>query len=199
MDPYHEHDLTTVQTPVTKLRPHPRNARNGDVDAIMASLMANGQYRPIVVARGGIIIAGNHTYAAALELGWDTLACVHLDLAPDGPEAARIMLADNRTADLGRYDDAMLLDLLQQVNSEIGLDGTGYLTSDLELLEHLTAHPPAWEDDGDAEARRRATIAAARVIHIKGVPDEVWEAWRGLPGESDLDRLTYAVLGGDPA
>jgi len=126
-----DHQLATDWADITTLRPHPRNARNGDTDAIAASLMANGQYRPIVVARDGVILAGNHTYAAAMELGWDRLACVRLDIDPNGPDAIRIMLADNRTAELGTYDDGLLMALLDTLDD---LDGTGYAQTDLDAL-----------------------------------------------------------------
>lgn len=130
------HDLTTRRVKLSTLRPHPRNARNGDVEAVAESLTVNGQYRPIVVTTDGTILAGNHTYAAALSLGWDRISVVTVDVAPESPEALRIMLADNRTADLGGYDDALLLELLRDLDS---LDGSGYVEDDVAELELLTA------------------------------------------------------------
>jgi hypothetical protein len=132
------HDLTTHTTDITTLHPHPSNPRNGDTDAIAASLQANGQYRPIVATKDGTILAGNHTYAAAMELGWPTLDCVVLDIDPFSADAHRIMLADNRTADLGRYDDALLLDLLKELET---LEGTGYTDDDLAALTHMVNAP----------------------------------------------------------
>lgn len=136
------HDLATHRTPIHELRPHPNNPRNGDTSAIASSLTVNGQYRPIVVARGGVILAGNHTYAAAMELGWSHIATVQLDLDPVSPEALRIMAADNRTADLGNYDEGLLLDLLRELDTTVGLDGSGY---DPDALDHL-AHQLAVDD-----------------------------------------------------
>lgn len=130
------HDLTSALIDIDALRPHPRNARNGDVDAIAESLRVNGQYRPIVIAADGTILAGNHTYMAAMSIGWDVIAAVRIDIDPDGPEARRIMLADNRTADLGNYDRGLLADLLTDLNLEVGLIGTGYTDDDLIRLLH---------------------------------------------------------------
>jgi hypothetical protein len=47
------------------------------------------------------------------------------------------MLADNKIADMGRYDDALLVDLLKKLSTDtLGLTGTGYdLEHDLGLLE----------------------------------------------------------------
>ena len=43
------------------LRPHPRNPRRGDVDAIEESIAENGFYGCVVAQRStGYILAGNH-------------------------------------------------------------------------------------------------------------------------------------------
>ena len=148
------HDLTTRRVKLSTLRPHPRNARNGDVEAVAESLTVNGQYRPIVVTTDGTILAGNHTYAAALSLGWDRIAAVTVDVAPESPEALRIMLADNRTADLGGYDDALLLDLLRDLDATATqLAGTAYDTTDLELLAASTGPLQFVPDTGATPVR----------------------------------------------
>ena len=73
--------LKPLEVPVAGLTPYPRNPRNGDTDAIRESLLAHGQYRPIVVRKStGEVLAGNHTYAAALELGWDHVAATYVDV-----------------------------------------------------------------------------------------------------------------------
>jgi hypothetical protein len=128
--------LEGLLTDVTKLRPHPRNARMGDTDAIVESIVTNGLYRPLYVQRStGIIVAGNHTYAAALELGATELPVVWLDV--DDRQAEKIMLADNRTADRGGYDMGLLLDLVTSLGDD--LIGTGYSTADLDSIRHLNS------------------------------------------------------------
>jgi ParB-like chromosome segregation protein Spo0J len=85
--------------PLDRLKPHPSNPRRGDVEAIAESLRVNGQYRPIVVRKSdGVILAGNHTAAAAKRLGWESVSAVLVDA--DEATSLRILLADNRTADL---------------------------------------------------------------------------------------------------
>lgn len=150
-----EHNLTVERKPLSDLRPHPDNPRNGDTDLIMESLRVNGQYKPIVISTDGTVLAGNHTYAAAMELGWGSIAVVALDVDPHSPEAKRIMLADNRTADMGRYDDGQLLAVLRELDS---LPGTGYSADDVEALEHLWGEPLNLDDidtptDGDGLRR----------------------------------------------
>lgn len=133
-----------------ELAPYHRNPRRGDVDAIAASLRRNGQYRPIVVNLGTHtgrpleVLAGNHTLAAARQLGWDRIAATTVDV--DDHQAARIVAADNRTADLGGYDDDVLIGLLQELPD---LDGTGYEDADLDALL-ASMDTPSDDDWGDA-------------------------------------------------
>lgn len=126
--------LTHLAVDIRALRPFARNPRNGDIDAIAESLEVRGQYKAIV-ARAGTneILAGNHVYAAAMQLAWPELATTFVDVSDD--EAARIVLVDNRTSDRGRYDSGLLLNLLDDLHAtDIQLDGTGYSQQDLDDL-----------------------------------------------------------------
>lgn len=135
---------------ISRLRPHPENPRNGDVDAIMASIRVNGVYRPLYAqASTGYILAGNHTYAALMEMGATRAPIVWLDV--DGAAARRILAVDNRASDLGRYDDAMLIDLLATIEeSEGGLLGSGYTDEDMlammQLVEERAVTPISPEE-----------------------------------------------------
>ena len=120
----------TRTVPLEELQPYDKNPRKGDVQAIAESLKANGQFKPIVVQKStSKILAGNHTYQAAQLLGWDTIAVVMVDVADD--EAARIVLADNRTSDFAEYDNTVLAELLSGLDDVVG---TGYNASDVDAL-----------------------------------------------------------------
>lgn len=135
------HQLDTTQFDCTELSPYHKNPRQGDIQTIARSLEINGQYRPIVVNIGTHtgrpleILAGNHTWKAAQTLGWPTITATTIDV--DNIAAARIVAADNRTADLGGYDTGMLQELLAPLPD---LDGTGYTTETLD--EILAAADP---------------------------------------------------------
>lgn len=130
--------LDTTDLPLADLAAFARNPRKGDVDLIAQSLAANGQYRAIVVNRGTFtgrpmeVLAGNHTLAAARQLGWESIAAHVLDV--DEAAAARIVLVDNKANDAASYDDQALLDLLREQDT---LVGTGYTEAELESLQHL--------------------------------------------------------------
>lgn len=127
--------LAPLAVPIGDLAPFHRNPRTGDLAAIAESLRVNGQYKAIVVNRGthtgrpNEILAGNHTWAAASELGWEQIAATWVDVGEE--DAARIVVVDNRTSDLAGYDSAMLADILADLPD---LEGTGY---DQDALDGL--------------------------------------------------------------
>lgn len=122
---------------VADLQPDPDNPRRGNVEAVAGSLRRFGQARPVVVdaAQPARIVAGHHIRLAAIELGWTHVAVQRVEFAGDDERRA-FMLADNRTHDLGDYDAELLLAQVRRVGtSENGLDGTGFGSIDLRLLE----------------------------------------------------------------
>lgn len=106
------------------------NPRVGDVDLIAESLETYGQYKPITVnKRDNTILAGNHTFQAAQQLGWKAIDVVYVDV--DELTAAKIVAIDNRAADAGSYDDQLLLQLLKEIDD---LSATGYTADDVDDL-----------------------------------------------------------------
>lgn len=132
---------------IDSLKPYPLNPRRGNIKAIQESLKFNGQYRPIVVqSETNLILAGNHTWQAAKNLGWTDIAVSFVDC--DEKSAKKIVLADNRTTDLGSFDDSAVLELLSEIES---WQGTGYTKSELDELDGLYKEvlptPKADEED----------------------------------------------------
>ena len=144
-------ELKRLLVPITDLRPHPQNPRRGDVEAIRASLERFGQQRPILALPDGTVVAGNHTLRAATEAGWTHIAVVRSDLTEAEVEA--YLLADNRTGDLGEYEDDILAALLKPMYDADTLRGTGYERDDVEeLLAEL-----AWRSRGKVDAEPDAS------------------------------------------
>jgi site-specific DNA-methyltransferase (adenine-specific) len=111
-----QNDLLQLAHPITELQLLPGNPRRGDIEAVKRSLEAFGQRKPIVVRRtDNVVIAGNHTLQAAQALGWDEIAVVWVD--DDEVTSKAFALADNRTAELGDYDEDALADLINDVGS----------------------------------------------------------------------------------
>lgn len=136
-----QHELKVERVPWDSLVQHPRNPRNGDVDAIVESVRANGVYRPIIIASDGTILAGHHLWMALGEIGAKAVDVVRIPVHPASTEALRILLADNRTADRGTYDDGLLVQLLKEVDEMAGLVGTGYVVDDLDRMLAVIDEP----------------------------------------------------------
>lgn len=106
--------LADLAVELGSVKLHPRNPRRGDVPEIKKSLKRFGQYKTITVQKStGLILAGNHTWKAARELGWKKIAAAFVDLPDD--EATALVLADNGTADLAVYDEAELAAMVADV------------------------------------------------------------------------------------
>jgi len=137
-------DLLPLSTPVESLTLMPGNPRRGDVEAVAASLEAFGQRKPIVARRfDRVVIAGNHTLQAARSLGWPFLAVVWTD--DDEATGKAYSLADNRTAELGSYDEAELATMIGEVagaSPEL-LAATGWTDEDLAKLVDGLEQAPA--------------------------------------------------------
>lgn len=183
-------ELAVVASPLEDLQPYHQNPRRGDTAAIAASLKKRGQYKPIVVNAGTKtgrpmeILAGNHTFLAAHSLGWSTIQIVTVDV--DDSEAAQIVLADNKLADLGGYDDTDLLATLQEAGS---LEATGYSDQDLADLLHALEDPVGLTDPDDVPSVPEDTVTA---------PGDVWRLgphvlYVGSSG--DIDAVAGAAQG----
>lgn len=132
---FHE-DLEPLLMDIDAVSQHPQNYNNGDTEALAESVMVNGMYRPIYVQRStGYIIAGNHTWVACKELGATKIPVVTLDV--DDTSAKKIMIADNRIAQLARPDDSALLRLLDDLAANDTITGTGFADHDVETLRLL--------------------------------------------------------------
>lgn len=156
--------LLPLAVPVDDLTGYYRNPRTGDVGAIAESLRVNGQYKAIVVNRGthtgrpNEILAGNHTWAAAKELGWEQIAATFVDVSDE--DAARIVVVDNRTSDLAGYDSELLADILEELPD---LGGTGY---DQNALDKLLDHR-ALPDTIDLPSDGQGTGAMAKLEYLQ--------------------------------
>ena len=131
--------LQPLTHPISDLHLATKNPRRGDVEAIARSLAEFGQHKPLVATRDGEVIIGNHTLQAAISLGWEEIAVVYTD---DDPSTAKArLLADNKTSERGRTDNAEVAALLAEISLDADelLAATGYQDGEIEALLRLTA------------------------------------------------------------
>jgi ParB-like chromosome segregation protein Spo0J len=115
------------------LNTHPRNARDGDIGAIITSIQENGWFGTVVAQKSTrYILAGNHRFQAARQIGMTHVPVFWVDC--DDDRALAILIADNRTSDIGRWDEQGLIDILSDLNQSDMLLGTGYDAEDLAKL-----------------------------------------------------------------
>ena len=169
--------MKTELVAIDSLSPDPANARKHpekNLDAIIASLRAFGQQKPIVVDARGIVIAGNGTLEAARRIGWKEIAIVRSDLKPI--EATAFGIADNRTSELAAWDYEVLQSLVDGLEGEdvlgaIGFDetalksimGVDFDSSSLAGHDDYEANPDRHtvHFHGDAWPRIEAVLAKA--------------------------------------
>jgi ParB-like chromosome segregation protein Spo0J len=194
---------TYEAVPLAAVHPHPRNPRRGDLDVITESITTNGFFGACIAQRStGAILVGNHRWQAAQQAGETTVPVLWVDV--DDDLAQRIMVADNRTAELAIWDDPTLAEILAELRDAdtAGLAGTGFTDADLDNLLATIGPPPTLEDlaatFGDPEPD-----ALWPILRFP-VPPEVMRRWKVLRERLDTDNDAAALahlldLAADPA
>jgi hypothetical protein len=156
-------DLLPLAKPISALKSNPANVRaHGErsIEAIVASLDRSGQQKPVVADLDGTVLAGNGTLEAAIRLGWRRLAVVFFD-GKSTNEARAFALADNRTAELSKWDHEGLSKLLIEMQSErFNLEGLGWDTKELDMLLQASWETPEKKEGGLAgdDVKRSITM-----------------------------------------
>ncbi len=126
---------------VKELIEFPDNPRIGDVEEIKKSLVANGQYKPLIVnQQTGHVLTGNHTLKALKELNIEEAYVNYIDIAPSNEK--KIVLVDNKLTDNSTYDSQALGDILQELMDDGELIGTGFVADEVDDLISTLGEAP---------------------------------------------------------
>lgn len=130
---------------INTIKAHPSNPREGDIGAIIESMKHNGFYGFLIVQKStSHILAGNHRWQAAKQLGLPTVPVIWLDCNDE--HALRILLADNKTNDNASYNEAQLIECLEAFKDDVGdLEGTGWDEEELNDIRQK------FESEGEPE------------------------------------------------
>lgn len=123
-------------------------------------IQANGWRAPITISkRSGLIVKGHGRRLAALQAGLTEAPVEYQEYASEAEELADL-LADNRLSELAELDDKMLLDLVEQMGTEVPIELTGFSPEDIEaLLMAMNGTPdPEAEDIDSVPAIKETTI-----------------------------------------
>lgn len=144
--------MEVLQRPIREITPYENNPRNNDsaVDAVAASIREFGWQQPIVVDKGGVIIAGHTRYKAARKLGLAEVPVVVADkLTEEQIKAYR--LADNKSGELADWD----MDLLSKELAGISMDMAQFgfdekeLETEIENTYTSAVNIPQYEVQGE--------------------------------------------------
>ena len=118
--------MKITRVKVTDVQEWENNARihtKRNLDTLKNSLLTFGQTKPIVVQKSSMrVIAGNGTLQAIKAIGWDEVDCHILDI--EDAKATSLAIMDNRTSDLSEWDEKILFETLNDMDSELlGLTG----------------------------------------------------------------------------
>lgn len=119
--------LTEIYPAEMNVRQHPQK----QVAELARSLEKFGQYRPLVVTAQGEILVGNGLYEALKSYGSETADVIVLPENVDEDYKMKLMLADNKTFELGSAN-LENIDLFMQSISDFDIPGF-----DMETLEEL--------------------------------------------------------------
>ena len=194
--------MKTERVPIDEPTPDPANARKHDernLKAIIDSLRAFGQQKPIVVDGRGIVVAGNGTLEAAKRLGWSDIAIVRSDLDPT--QATAFGIADNRTAELADWDSDVLRSLLDSMDDDLR-EVVSFADEELDaLLEKSTGEPGSSDAEDDTPRPSLSDRFGVPPFSILDQRQGYWQdrrrRWLGLGIASEKGRPDHLLALGE--
>lgn len=136
--------------PLSKLVRAPRNAKTHDLQAIAESMQRFGYVASVIIDDAtGRLVAGHGRLDTLQSLkaqgqpppdrirvnGDEWLVPVQCGVSfDDAQEAEAYVVADNRTTEMGGWDETMLAEVLSDLAAAEKLDGTGYDGDDLDAM-----------------------------------------------------------------
>ncbi len=182
-----------------------RNYRRGDIQAIKRSIVRFG-FNGALRIRAGVVMAGNHSLLALRELeaakvkpptgitvekGKWLVPVISLDHLSDD-EATAFAIADNRTSDLGEYDEEslrVLTDELLKVDATLIADAGYDLTVDFGAMadqageEAERLRKEAEEEEGSEQIADKAESSEPGIL-LK------WGEWKIHLTDDEAEALS---------
>ena len=104
---------------LNEIVPYWRNPRINDfaVEKVKKSIKEYGYVKRILIDKDNVIIAGHVRYKALLELGYDEVECLQVDLDPKKAKEYRII--DNKTSEFATWNKDLDYELKEFSNFEL--------------------------------------------------------------------------------
>jgi ParB-like chromosome segregation protein Spo0J len=145
--------MNIVTRKISLLTPHPDNPRQHPAEqmaVLVDSLRIHGQQKNCVITSDNVILAGHGLVAAAKLAGLQELDCQIYD----GPYPEAFIAMDNRSSDLSSNDDALLAQLLQDLQqADVPYEAMGFTESDItDLLKSVASDGKTLTGDGEDQS-----------------------------------------------
>lgn len=114
-----------VMKPISEVKPYVRNPRKNEktVKLLVDIIPKVGFNVPLVIDKNGIIVKGHARYAAAIQLGMDSVPCVVTDADEEAIKLDRI--ADNKISEFSEWVTDELLHEVDMLNIDFDLESLG--------------------------------------------------------------------------
>lgn len=188
-----EDELTHIQEhlrylafPVEKLNQDPENARSHPEKNFQEVKQSIEEYQvreALKVRKETLVIeAGNLRHRVIQDLGFDWAPVLLCD--DDEEKATKFALADNRTGELGVWNQDVVVDQLNRASEDWdGLEGTGFTKEDHEVIQNSFDENMDWgsgldDDDEDVnltdedEKRGKVTVTC-RPEDLRSVRNQI--------------------------
>ena len=169
-------------------RAHPKS----QIASLVKSIAAFGFNVPVLVDSADRIVAGQARVTAATKLGLAEAPAIRIDHLNE-TQIKAFMVADNRLAELGKWDDRKLGSILMelsQVEIDFDLEATGFALAEIELRI-------AGLDDEDDEGEKHDALSGPPVV----MAGELWQLGehRLICGSALEDQTWQTLMGEDRA
>lgn len=156
--------------PIEKAIPNPKNPNQHNTNqiALLGNIIqANGWRAAITISkRSGFIVKGHGRRLAALHIASGYIPVDYQDYANEAEEWADL-IADNRLAELSSMDTTMLIDLINDMNTdEVPVELTGYSPEDLAAIVAAMEGDDDTEDDDPDAVPEPQNIPMSRIGDI---------------------------------
>jgi len=168
---------------LSELVEDPKNCRVHDAEneaAVTASIQRYGQTQALVVQRGtNVVLAGNLRLKVLRKLGFERCSVVHVDLSE--ADQLAYALADNRTAELAKWDWAAVAAVQAEIPADLLM---GWTPPQIESVAAFAApgevRVPKVGDGGEVEGEEEISDLLAPFPWFGGKRDVARVIWRRL-------------------
>ena len=136
--------MNIIELPIDSIIPYENNPRDNDeaVEFVANCIRRFGFRNPIQVDENNVILCGHTRLLACLSLGMETVPCIRHEGLTEAEKAA-YRLADNKVAEIAKWDFGKLDEELSKVGDEIDMQDFGFVFN-----EHDIDPLPKDEDEG---------------------------------------------------